>query len=322
MSVNLYPYQSTADARQQYELWLKATEDLPFAWLSSQINTSHQCKLSAASSPKTRIYAKDHAGGLLGYIGIHPPFEWIGRQHGPPVADLGMCLPFGYPWTNPRNDKLAAELYSAMYSRLKELFDITKIDRLIQRFRLTWTEHIDFLQQRGWSEIDRVPLLSTTIKKDTPNIDRSQLRKLCINDSSTIENVAALATEEVAYSGFAGTGVELTEKIDAGWLSLEHFWTVDDKGAFALEIREGNACVTFFAAAPDFREQMLRLVFKTALQLGARRAYFTVPDQQAELGGWLSEMHDFECTEYGIYMQNKIADLKKGLDIASSKVGK
>lgn len=106
-------YRGADDAHRQYELWLSATAELPRAWRSCLRNVEHQLE-QAKQFPRCRLYAERADGSLLGYIGTHPPFEWVASQHGPPARSLGWAIPFGFPWTHPLDEALEVALYNEM----------------------------------------------------------------------------------------------------------------------------------------------------------------------------------------------------------------
>lgn len=137
------------DWHAQFLLWQRATRTLSRCWPSSLRNARalHQMALQ---TPGARLYA-ERGGELAGYIGWHPPVDWPG---------LGRAAPFGFPWTDPQNNELAAELYARMVPQLVEATRDNPPDVLVQRFRSSWPFQRAFMRDRGWSDAWRQQIWS------------------------------------------------------------------------------------------------------------------------------------------------------------------
>ncbi len=281
------------DARPQYELWLRATENLPRAWRSCLENVEHQLR-HVANYPRCRLYAEDSRGTMLGYIGTHPPFEWIASQHGPPARSLGWAIPFGFPWTHPHDVALEAALYDEMIRVTPEIYSDFKRDIYIQRFRESWSEPLAFLGERGWMLFDRVPLIgravhdSETVPEELARVTRADLAlvsDLCRRDETSVDEFST---------------ADLQERYDGGWIVHETFWRLGERGAFALEHRGWEAAVTLFYAGPDAWCETLQAAAAQSHSLGAREAYFTVEAHEEQRREAL-ERQDFHEVDAGVY---------------------
>lgn len=268
------PFRSMADAAPQYALWLEATAHLPRAWRSCLRNVEHQLA-QAAAAPGCRLYAERPDGSLAGYIGVHPPFEWSPAAHGPPSEPLGWAIPFGFPWTFPRDPSLEVVLYDEMARSIPETFAASRRDIYIQRFRETWTEHIGFLTARGWRQLKRVPLLgdAAEVRRAPPELSPVHM--------SELQSIADLAASDPTATDV--TAEQLRARCEGGWLDPDAFWRLGDRGAFALEPRGRHAAVTAFFATPEGWDDTLAAASAHAAALGARELYFTVEPHEQPL---------------------------------------
>gem|GEM_PF-1828632 len=281
------------DARPQYELWLRATETLPRAWRSCLENVEHQLR-HVAEYPQCRLYAERADGTLLGYIGTHPPFEWIATQHGPPARSLGWAIPFGFPWTYPVDERIEVALYEEMIRVTPEIYAAFQRDIYIQRFRESWSRPLAFLKQRGWKLHDRVPLLGREVNALDPlpeeliPITREDLA--LVSDLSRQDNTAAdnFSTEE------------LQERFDGGWIVHDTIWRLGERGMFALEPRGSWAAVTEFFAKPEAWTGTLHAAAAQAHALGAREIYFTIDKHETRRREAL-EGQGFSEVDAGVY---------------------
>ena len=281
------------DARPQYDLWLQATQALPRAWRSCLENVEHQLR-HVATYPKCRLYAEDSRGTMLGYIGTHPPFEWIASQHGPPAESLGWAIPFGYPWTHPYDETLEAALYDEMIRVTPEIYGDFQRDIYIQRFRESWSRPLAFLQQRGWRLHDRLPLIGRSIH-DAGTVPKSLLPVTREDLAIVSELSRGDDTNAEAFST-----AELQDRYDGGWIVHETFWRLDERGAFALEQRGQWAAVTVFFARPDAWIDTLRAVAAQACTMGVGEIYFTIDAHETARRVAL-ERQNFREVDAGVY---------------------
>lgn len=286
-------FQSIEDARLQYELWLRATQSLPRAWRSCLQNVQYQLR-HGAKYPRCRLYAERPDGTLLGYIGTHPPFEWHAAQHGPPTEPLGWAIPFGFPWTAPFDATLQDTLYDEMIRLTPEVYRDSPRDIYIQRFRASWSEHLAFLEQRGWRRHARIPLLGREISSaGSPPTELTPVTR------ADLPLVAALCeTDDTAED--KPSMEQLQQRLDGGWITGDAFWRWLDQGAFALECRGPWAAVTFFCARSAEWDQTLNLATAQASALGAREIYFTAESHQRRLSEALRRQ-GFDEVDAGVY---------------------
>jgi hypothetical protein len=288
------PFRDMQDARPQFDLWLRATEELTRAWRSSLRNVEHQLE-NCAKYPRCRLYADRDDGALLGYVGTHPPFDWDGEQHGPPNEALGWAIPFGYPWTAPRDDDLAAVLYDEMVRAVPEMYADFRRDVYVQRFSESWTYPIEFLKQRGWRLHKRLPLIGRGI--DDPGPPPPELVKITRGDLSLISGL----TETDATAAAPMSTSALEQNYDGGWIVADTFRRLGERGAFALEQRGPWAAVTLFFAQPDAWDETLRAAAAQSAALGARELYFTIdPRADAKRLAALQE-RGFSEVDAGVY---------------------
>jgi hypothetical protein len=293
MSWTIRELQGASDARPQYELWLRATATLPRAWRSCLRNVEHQLQ-DGARYPKCQLYAERPDGTLLGYIGTHPPFEWIGAQHGPPTQSLGWTIPFGYPWTDPLDTALETALYDEMIRVTPKIYADFQRDIYIQRFRESWSRHLAFLEQRGWQRHERVPLIGREIGE--PDAVPGDLRAITRNDLALVSELSQ--TDDTAVAPFSTEDLE--QRYDGGWIVSETFWRLGERGAFALEPRGPWAAVTVLFARPDAWDETLRTAAAQAATLGAREIYFTIEAHETRRRQAL-EKHGFHEVDAGVY---------------------
>ena len=285
------PFRSMADAAPQYALWLEATARLPRAWRSCLRNVEHQLA-QADAAPGCRLYAERPDGSLAGYIGVHPPFEWSPQAHGPPNESLGWAIPFGFPWTAPRDPSLEVVLYNEMIRSIPETFAASPRDIYIQRFRETWTEHIEFLTTRRWRLLKRLPLLGKAVEATAtpPALLPVQLSDLgLVADMARSDPTAPDTTTE-----------QLRARCDGGWIDPDAFWRLGDRGAFAMETRGRYAAVTAFFAVPEAWDDTLAAASAQAGAIGAREIYFTVEPHEQPLQRAL-DARGFAEVDAGVY---------------------
>lgn len=281
------------DAGPQYELWLRATEDLSRAWRSSLRNVEHQLR-HVAAYPKCRLYAEDSNGAMLGYIGTHPPFEWIASQHGPPARSLGWAIPFGYPWTHPCDKEIEAALYDEMIRVTPEIYSGFQRDIYIQRFRESWSRPLSFLEHRGWKLLDRIPLIG----RETNDHDAvpEELVPIRREDLALVSDLSQ--KDDTATDKFSTA--ELQERFDGGWIVHDTFWRLGERGAFAFEQRGPQAAVTIFFARPEAWTETLQATAAKAHSLGAHEIYFTIDAHEMRRREAL-ERQDFHEVDAGVY---------------------
>lgn len=290
------PARGAADAVSQYELWLRATADLPRAWRSSLRNVEHQLE-NAERYPGCRLYAERPDGTLRGYIGTHPPFEWVGTQHGPPTESLGWAIPFGLPWTDPRDDGLAAALYDAMIRTAPEVYAEFQRDIYIQRFRESWAAPLAFLEQRGWRLLERIPLIGREVVGLGANSAASRALSLVTRDDlALVGDLCGL--DDTAVDKL--TTEDLQQRYDAGWIVSDTFWRLGERGAFAIEQRGRWAAVTLLFARPEAWDETLHAASGRAAELGAAEIYFTVEAYETRLRAAL-EKRGFGEVDAGVY---------------------
>lgn len=287
------PARGIEDAPAQYALWLRATESLPRPWRSCLRNVEQQLR-RLGDYPRGRFYAERADASLAGYIGTHPPFEWISSQHGPPVVSLGWAIPFGFPWTHPEDDALAAALYDELIRAIPDVYAECQRDLYIQRFRESWTKQVAFVTDRGWKLHDRLPLLGRSIARE-----QSPPKGLAHVETSDLALVADLATRDETTIAQPSAD-ELQSKLDGGWLVDDTFWGLGDRGAFAIEHRGEWAGVTLFFARPDAWNETLQAASAQAASLGASELYFTVESKEEKRREAL-EAQGFKEVDAGVY---------------------
>ncbi len=281
----------------QYKLWLAATSHLPRAWRSSLVNVEHQL-VQAKEFPFCRIYAEDQSNQLVGYIGSHPPFDWKAELHGPPYENLGWAIPFGFPWTWPRNTNLAERLYREQENRIPEIYSAFRRDIYIQRFRESWSEQLDFLRQHGWVQISRAPLLGKSLfNAEAPPTNvvpatRGDFEK--IGDFVTDENVNYVSL----------TAQAALRLYDQGWINGEYAWRYADRGIFVLDPRGRYVGVTYCFGTAGEWDNVVNAAMTQAAQLGGEEVYFTVTEKEQEKHSRLSQL-GFREVDAGIYMARR-----------------
>lgn len=287
------------DADFQYTLWRRATDHLPLAWPSSLAN-ARSLAAHAARYPGARIYAENPDGDLVGYIGTHPPFE---------SPEMGVAVPFGFPWTWPRNDALAADLYDRMLAAVTRIYAAESPQTLIQRFRSTWTEQHAFIRARGWTERFRKPILSRPIAPGRrPGADRIRpLGPLEFHPDALHAAFARLSDHADADSLLASrpSASTLAERAAAGWFSIERCWEVEGRGAFALDIRNGWAEVEVFHAHTDHAPELLNLMDIVARAHGAHGVYFILSESDTARRRQLEDA-GYAMTDADVYVARTI----------------
>jgi hypothetical protein len=270
MSYTFRNYAGPEDAPRQYDLWIRATEDLPLAWRSNVTNVRYQLS-HAEEHPGMRIYAESSDGEMRGYIGTHPPFEWYAG---------GWTMPFGFPWTYPADPDLEVALYDRMIDAAPGLFPGMKRNLYVQRFRESWRRHIDFLLERGWKHKWRFPILGRQVSEITTGrpADAQATRE---DDLYAVCD--AIAEDPLSLD--RPDADTLRRRLDDGWLEWEHTWLVPDVGVFALEARKTWANVQLFhpRGDDDAFDTLLATTAATARNLGADLIHFTLePDKEGE----------------------------------------
>lgn len=285
-------FRSMEDTRAQYALWLAATEGLTRPWRSSLRNVEHQCE-NARKYPGCRFFAQRADGTLAGYIGTHPPFEWIAEDHGPPARSLGWAIPFGFPWTWPRDEGLEIELYERMCASVPETYGAFQRDLYIQRFRESWAWVTGCLVERGWKLHDRLPLLGRAIG-DTGRAPAD----LALVTRADLEWVRDLSGRDATGSPL--TLGDLQRRYDEGWIAPESLWRLGERGVFALEARGKWCAVTLLIASEADWDATLAAAATMAAKCGAEEVYFTVDAGDARLRGAL-EARGFGEVDAGVY---------------------
>ena len=281
------------DARPQYELWLRATDALPRAWRSCLRNVEHQLRQGLAY-PRCRLYAERPDATLVGYIGTHPPFEWIADQHGPPAQSLGWAIPFGFPWTDPHDERLEQELYDEMIRVTPKAFGEFRRDIYIQRFRESWSYHVGSLEQRGWRRHARLPLLGRALGgPETPSHELVAVTRGDLGLGATLIREDETAADKFSLS-------DLQQRYDAGWIASDTFWRLGERGVFALEQRGRWAAVTLLAARRDAWDETLRAAAAQAGVLGAAEIYLTVEPHEVRRRAALAGL-GFREVDAGVY---------------------
>ncbi len=286
-------FRSVEDAQPQYELWLRATANLPRAWRSSLRNVEYQLS-HGPKYPNCRLYAEGNDGELLGYIGAHPPFEWIASQHGPPADSFGWAIPFGFPWTDPLDESLEAALYDEMIRVTPETFAEFQRDVYIQRFRESWSQHIARIEQRGWQQHSRIPLLGRQI--DDPGPIHGDLTAVTRDDLALISTLCGVDDTSADKPSTS----DLEHRWDDGWIVSDTFSRLGERGAFALEQRGKWAVVTVFVAEPSAWDETLRAAASQARTLGACELYFTIESHDVLRRDAL-ERRGFTVVDAGVY---------------------
>jgi hypothetical protein len=258
-AVTFRPYRSPEDLDHQYRLWTAATEGLPFAWRSNPTNVRH-ISAHAAKFPGARLFA-ERGGQVVGYIGTHDPFQW---------KDFGMAVPFGFPWTSPRDEALERELYDRMLEATPGVYAGQKIDFYIQRFRRSWKHQHDFLRERGWREAWPDPIMSRPV---SARAGAPKFEKLT---EAHIDELVPLAAADPTALKPAPDAKALRARFTDGWCEWESAWIVRGAGMVAIEVRKPWAEVKTFYATPAGFEQVVAVADAQASALGARELYFTI----------------------------------------------
>lgn len=254
------PYSGPADAQRQYDLWLRATEGLPYAWRSNLTNVRALSR-HAPEHPGARLFA-ERDGEVVGYIGTHAPFQW---------KDLGMAVPFGFPWTWPRDEAIERELYDRMLEATPGVYAGQKIDFYIQRFRRSWKHHHALLAARGWREAWADPILARPIA--LPGAAPAGLRPIAESDLAALARIAA--ADPTGHKEPPDEAA-LRQRFAVGWQEWEHAWLLPGAGGFAIEVREPWAEVKMFHAAPGRLALLLAVMDAKAADQGAGEVYFTL----------------------------------------------
>jgi hypothetical protein len=262
MTVTFRPFRGPEDLDHQYRIWTAATEGLPFAWRSTEANVRH-ISAHAAKFPGARLFA-ERGGQVVGYIGTHDPFQW---------KDFGMAVPFGFPWTWPRDGALERELYDRMLEATPGVYGGAgqKIDFYIQRFRRSWTHHHTFLRERGWREAWADPILT---RPTAPAPARSNAPKAEKLTDAHIDEVVTLAAADPTALKPAPDAKAIRARFTDGWCEWNAAWIIPGAGMVAIEVRKPWAEVKTFYATPTGFEQVV--ADAQAAALGARELYFTI----------------------------------------------
>lgn len=270
-------YAGPEDLDHQYRIWTAATEGLPFAWRSNVTNVSH-ISAHAAKFPGARLFAQ-RDGEVVGYIGTHDPFQW---------KDFGKAVPFGFPWTWPRDEGLERELYERMVEATPRAYTGQRVDFYIQRFRRSWERQHAFLQERGWREGWRDPILTREVGKREhrpPGTAAGGTGGSTEGDAGStvvaltedlLGEVAQIAAGDPTGGSPAPDVKALRQRFKDGWAEWSAAWLVRDAGAFALEVRRPWAEVKMFYATPHAWERVLGAMEDAAAALGASEVYFTL----------------------------------------------
>ncbi len=224
------------DADRQYTLWRRATEGLPLAWSSSLAN-ARALAARAARFPGSRLYAERNAE-LVGYIGTHPPFDW---------GEMGVTAPFGHPWTWPRDEALAGELYTRMLEAVPRVYAVEKPRMLLQRFRSTWSEQLAFMEARGWTERFRKGIWA---RRAGSEADGGAGRLIPLGaDPHAFAKLSAYADTDATLVSRPSAST-ISEQAASGWFSPERCWEAEGLGAFSLDIRGDWSSSTRATGAP------------------------------------------------------------------------
>jgi hypothetical protein len=260
----LRKYAGPQDVERQYELWLRATEGLPFAWRSNLTNVRYVSQ-HVEQHPRSRIYAERPSGELVGYVGTHPPIEWGGQW----------VLPFGFPWTVPIDEGLERELYDRMFEATLNEYPGMKRDIYLQRFRSSWKRQLDFVFARRWRQAWRHPIWSRA------SAQADSQREVTPMSQDELPGLYELvATDPLA------SDVPSVEALGAhflhGWSQWGTTWQIPEVGAFSLEVRPPWAEVTFFCVRPAAAEidMLLSAMLAKASELGAAGAYFSLREDE------------------------------------------
>lgn len=293
-TTRIRPCAGPKDLEDQYPLWLRATDGLPYAWRSSVPNARFVSR-HAAAHPRSRWYAERN-GELVGYIGTHPQIEW----------SPGLWLmPFGFPWTFPRDASLERALYERMVAEAPTLYpDLPRPSGYVQRFRGSWRHHLSFLEQRGWKQRWTLPLLAHQARPD-------EAARAAVPLGGRIEALAQLAACD-PHDTDRRTVESLKRSFAGGWLDSECTWIVEDLGAFEIEVRRPWGEVRLLLTAPgsEKSDAFWLSLYAKAAELGASEVYFTVDEQAAGRREQL-ERRGFTVAETGVYpvldVENKTA---------------
>jgi hypothetical protein len=297
MPLTFRPYTGPKDLDHQYRIWTAATEGLPFAWRSTETNVRY-ISSHAPKFPGSRLFAeRDGPGGeVVGYIGTHDPFQW---------KTLGMAVPFGFPWTWPRDGALERELYDRMFASTPSVYAGQKIDFYIQRFRRSWTHHHAFLSERGWREAWADPILTRPVGKTTgtPKFEK-------LTDAHVDEVVKLAAADPTALKP-APDANGIRARFTDGWCEWDSAWIIPGAGAVAIEVRKpgGYAEIKTFYATPAGFADVVALADAQAAAMGARELYFTIrPGGEARKGP--VEKLGFKHVDDDVFVRRDLAALK------------
>ncbi|MDZ4831628.1 MAG: hypothetical protein SGJ09_15690 [Phycisphaerae bacterium] len=287
--MRIRPYRQDSDFEAQYDIWLSATQELPYAWGSNLANArgfgSHVPRL-----PGARLFAERDDGTIVGYVGVNETMPWEG---------LGQALPFGFPWTWPVDEATEAGLYSLMLASLPTLFPGARIDAIVQSFRRSWVRQHAFLQQRGWLEHEIAPIMAKRVM--APTIRSPITQRIRLGEE---ESLAATVALDPVMEPIDAT--RLRRRIEQAWFEVDTFWVAPGTGAFQFEMRDDRAEVKLFRARPDALDALLdELVLRTS-ERGASTIYFTLNADQVKRLEQL-RARGFEQRDADVYVIQRIA---------------
>ncbi|MFM9995817.1 MAG: hypothetical protein ACKVU4_08455 [Phycisphaerales bacterium] len=199
-----------------------------------------------------------------------------------------MAVPFGFPWTWPRDGALERELYDRMLAATPGVYAGQKIDFYIQRFRRSWTHHHTFFRERGWREAWADPIMARPLvpRATGSAVARGQSAGVAqsVNDcekltDAHIDEVVELAASDPTSIKPNPDAKGVRARFKGGWAEWEGAWIVKGAGAFAIEVRTPWAEVKMFYATPAGFERVVGAIDAAAAALvrgGAGELYFTI----------------------------------------------
>ncbi|MHA2272813.1 MAG: hypothetical protein ACXACI_13185 [Candidatus Hodarchaeales archaeon] len=151
MPISYRHYQNPNDLALQTELWLQATQHLPWAWKPNKTQVWYTQQ--ATFDPKSKLFALDGEKSI-GYTSC------IRRE---------TFTPLGFPWVlDGYEGEIQDVLFTTIYDYAVKQFHSKSF---LQRFRKEWGYHIKFFERYGFELAWSNPIYSRELKKTPLDIE-------------------------------------------------------------------------------------------------------------------------------------------------------